>query len=80
MSPVQNVIQNEQSKGFNLKLVVSMCLLVNILDINDLIDGMIPDKSINITLTRQIVSSFRSIISFLYIFHYFLKSVVYHSM
>ena len=62
MSPVQNVIQNEQSKGFNLKFVVSMCLLVNILDINDLIDGMIPDKSINITLTRQIVSSSRNII------------------
>lgn len=80
MSPVQNVIQNEQSKGFNLKLVVSMCLLVNILDINDLIDGMIPDKSINITLTRQIVSSSRSIIVFCYIFHYFLKSIGYHSM
>lgn len=58
-------MQNEQSNGLILKLVVLNFELVNSLDINDLIVSTKPDMSIINTHTRAIKSRFRSIIKFL---------------
>ena len=61
-NPVQNVMQNEQSNGLILNWLELNLDFVSTLTISDLIDSTKPERSIIKTFTRQIITSFRSII------------------
>lgn len=75
ISPVQNVMQKEQSNGLILKSVVVNFLFVNTLDINNFNESMNPDISIIKTHTRHIKIRFMYVIKFYDLFNYSLYSV-----
>jgi hypothetical protein len=65
----QKVMQNEQSNGLILKLLVIIFELVNLSERNRLSDWMNPDRSIITTHTRDIKMRFRNVIMILEVFY-----------